>query len=272
MEYNIKKEYKGNYSRKLAIADSEFGEVKLDLINVRAGHKVTIQSALNKNAYFKNQLKSIFPNKKIKVIGKYEKLSSKILISIDGILYNCLPKNLIKGILPNILSAVDKNKCFISQAKQVHGNKYNYDLCIYTNYKDLVDIKCKIHGVFKQAPKSHLKGSACGKCGTLKACSNRLTHTKGIKNAIVYCLKIIEDDGTEFYKIGFTRHSILYRYDNVKWINRMPYKYEIVFEKVYSYKKAIMMERKLHSSLASYHYIPKIKFDGSATECYTKIK
>ena len=272
MQYKIKKHYTGNNNRKLAIAESEFGQVKLDLLNVKAGHKATIQSALDKNSYFKKQLISLFPNHKIKLLGTYKTVSTKILIKFDNIVYNCLPKNLLKGIFPSILTAIDKNKCFIKNAKQVHGNKYDYKLCNYINNKDLIDITCKTHGLFKQIPQAHLKGSGCPKCGVLKASSNRLTHTKGINNGIVYCLKMMEDDGTEFYKIGFTRHSILYRYDNVKWKNRMPYTYEIIFEKVYSYKTAIMMEKKLHSSLSSYHYIPKIKFDGSATECYTKIK
>lgn len=53
---------------------------------------------------------------------------------------------------------------FIKQAKEIHGNKYEYDDVDYINNRTDVLIKCKIHGNFKQRPSNHLRGAGCPKC------------------------------------------------------------------------------------------------------------
>jgi len=53
---------------------------------------------------------------------------------------------------------------FIERAKKIHGNKYNYFNIIYRDYYTKVKIICKKHGIFKQMPIHHLKGSGCPKC------------------------------------------------------------------------------------------------------------
>tara|TARA_B100000242_G_C43031148_1_gene480409 strand:+ start:285 stop:1682 length:1398 start_codon:yes stop_codon:yes gene_type:complete len=53
---------------------------------------------------------------------------------------------------------------FISKAKEVHGNVYDYSEVIYVNAREKIDIICKEHGLFSQTPDSHLKGVGCGKC------------------------------------------------------------------------------------------------------------
>lgn len=56
---------------------------------------------------------------------------------------------------------------FISKAKQVHGNKYDYSKVEYINKKTKVCIICPIHGEFWQTPDSHANGRrGCPKCGT----------------------------------------------------------------------------------------------------------
>ena len=54
---------------------------------------------------------------------------------------------------------------FLERAKKVHSEKYEYILNDdkITNTKE-VQIKCKIHGIFLQTPKNHLKGQCCPKC------------------------------------------------------------------------------------------------------------
>ena len=48
---------------------------------------------------------------------------------------------------------------FITQAKLVHGDyKYEYSAVNYVNNSTKVSIFCPEHGMFKQAPKSHLIG------------------------------------------------------------------------------------------------------------------
>jgi len=57
---------------------------------------------------------------------------------------------------------------FISEAKQVHGEKYDYSKVVYINNHTKVCIICPEHGEFWQTPNKHLLGSGCIKCSKLK--------------------------------------------------------------------------------------------------------
>lgn len=51
---------------------------------------------------------------------------------------------------------------------KLNGDLYDYSLINYFNNNTKVDIICKEHGVFKQTPKSHLKGNGCPRCKSSK--------------------------------------------------------------------------------------------------------
>jgi uncharacterized protein YbbK (DUF523 family) len=53
---------------------------------------------------------------------------------------------------------------FINQARQVHGDKYDYSLVEYVNSKTKVCIICPEHGEFWMSPINHLKGLGCPDC------------------------------------------------------------------------------------------------------------
>ena len=53
---------------------------------------------------------------------------------------------------------------FISRAKEVHGNKYDYSKVEYINSKTKVCIICPIHGEFWQTPRQHLISLGCPRC------------------------------------------------------------------------------------------------------------
>jgi len=53
---------------------------------------------------------------------------------------------------------------FIKKAKKVHGDTYDYSLIEYKNNQIRIDIICRKHGVFKQAPCKHLQGRICPYC------------------------------------------------------------------------------------------------------------
>lgn len=55
---------------------------------------------------------------------------------------------------------------FVSRARLVHEDRYNYDECDYRNAYKKVRIRCGDHGVFEQAPGNHLRGSGCPSCAT----------------------------------------------------------------------------------------------------------
>ena len=64
---------------------------------------------------------------------------------------------------------------FISDAKKVHGDKYDYSLVKeYMNNKTNVVIRCNSCGnIFHQTPHAHLSGQGCPKCGIKKNVINR---------------------------------------------------------------------------------------------------
>lgn len=53
---------------------------------------------------------------------------------------------------------------FTRRASVVHSSKYTYDQVNYIDNHTKVDIKCPIHGVFSQQPRTHLKGKGCPHC------------------------------------------------------------------------------------------------------------
>ena len=62
---------------------------------------------------------------------------------------------------------------FISEAKTVHGDKYDYSNVEYKNNYTKVCIICPIHGEFYQNPSEHLRGQGCRHCGNVSGVSKR---------------------------------------------------------------------------------------------------
>ena len=53
---------------------------------------------------------------------------------------------------------------FIRDAKNAHGDKYDYSLVEYVNSYTKLKIICQKHGVFEQRPGSHIDGRGCNQC------------------------------------------------------------------------------------------------------------
>lgn len=54
---------------------------------------------------------------------------------------------------------------FISKARLVHGDTYDYSMSDYLGIKEPIRITCPTHGDFVQIPNYHLSGNGCQKCG-----------------------------------------------------------------------------------------------------------
>jgi len=102
---------------------------------------------------------------------EYKNISTKIkVICRKHGIFNQLPYNHIhRKSGCRICTNTEKytTKTFIERSKQVHGDRYDYSLVEYKNNRTKVKIGCKIHGVFEQEPKSHIKGQNCLKCSHL---------------------------------------------------------------------------------------------------------
>lgn len=112
---------------------------------------------------FKTLLGHIQPN--LVVLSSFQSSKKKILIMDElNIEYLANSKDLLKGSPPTIQSAINKEKCFISKAKQIHGDRFDYSKVRYINNYTKVKIICSEHGEFLQQPSIHLRGSICFKC------------------------------------------------------------------------------------------------------------
>lgn len=56
------------------------------------------------------------------------------------------------------------NEEFISKAKIVHGERYDYSFVKYCGTYKNVEIVCPTHGLFRQVASYHLSGNGCPKC------------------------------------------------------------------------------------------------------------
>ena len=54
---------------------------------------------------------------------------------------------------------------FVSDAKEIHGDKYDYSLVEYKNSKTKITIKCNTcNNIFNQTPNDHLSKKGCKEC------------------------------------------------------------------------------------------------------------
>ena len=59
---------------------------------------------------------------------------------------------------------LDTKETFITKARKIHGDKYDYSKVEYVNSQTKVCIICPIHGEFWQKPNYHLCGYGCKTC------------------------------------------------------------------------------------------------------------
>ncbi|QFQ76874.1 hypothetical protein [Vibrio harveyi] len=73
---------------------------------------------------------------------------------------------------------------FITEAKEVHGELYDYSEVDYVTAHDHVTIMCSKHGKFKQSPGLHLNGQGCPLCANEnRGLAQRLSYEEFIKQA-----------------------------------------------------------------------------------------
>lgn len=75
------------------------------------------------------------------------------------------PNNHLQGV--NCPKCEGRNRTtdeFINDAKEIHGDRYDYSLVDYRGATTKIEIICPKHGVFTQTPHNHLKGYGCQYC------------------------------------------------------------------------------------------------------------
>lgn len=193
--------------------------------------------------------------------------------------FNQLPYNHLKGkgcmkcrLEDASLRYMYSQEEAIDKFRKAHGDRYDYSLVEYTGAKKKVTIICRIHGEFKQEANAHTVGKGCDICArqTLnyrKTDYVNMCNEKHNGKSNFYILKIKEENGIEFYKIGITVQSLNHRYRS----KDMPYKYEVIRFINANAESVFNLELSIKKKLLKKTYKPKVKFAGSRYECFSHI-
>jgi len=93
---------------------------------------------------------------------------------------------------------------FISRARRVHGNKYDYALVEYSFTRIPVKIICREHGEFEQKPTKHLSGHGCKTCGELAAGKAKRLNTE----QFIAKAKRVHGDKYDYSLVSYERHVL----------------------------------------------------------------
>jgi hypothetical protein len=163
-------------------------------------------------------------------------------------------------------SSISKHE-FIRRSVIKHKNKYDYSLVEYNSVRDKVSIICPKHGVFKQLAVSHMNGHGCRIC-LFERCGWNKSKSIERANGRMYTLYKIHcwNKNESFYKIGKTVQSVHDRFNS-----RMPYNYRVISELTGDAGYIYDLENKEKRRHKHLKYEPAIGFNGSKTECFTKL-
>jgi hypothetical protein len=103
------------------------------------------------------------------------------------------------SILSKSLKKTKTTEQFVEEAKEKHGDIFDYSKTIYRNYDKKIIIICKEHGEFQHTPGYHLSGKGCNKCGILIR-TNKIT-----------------SNTSEFIEKANKVHKNLYDYSKVEY-------------------------------------------------------
>ena len=84
---------------------------------------------------------------------------------------------------------LEKTIQFITKARIVHRDKYNYSKTQYINNYTKVIITCPIHGDFMVTPNNHLRGNQCPECGRIQRAKSNTKDTTYFINKARYVHK-----------------------------------------------------------------------------------
>lgn len=227
--------------------------------------KSTSERFKSTHTEFLNKINLLSGNK---ILSIYENSRKKILVEDKYGICEVLPQNLINNHPSSIKSAIDKTSYWINQAREIHGNRYDYSLVEYKNNKTKIKIICKIHGIFEQPPGVHLRKHNCKSC-TDEESGFKKTHFLNKcrdKDGIFYILKCFNDE-EEFYKIGITSRSVKQRY--LSKIH-LPYDFDIIKEYKSKAEEIWNLEKQLLRENKQFKYKPKLSFAGEG-ECFNSL-
>ncbi len=210
-----------SYHSKVKIICPEHGEFEITPADLLANH------GCKKCGYVKNTKKRTpsteeFVAKAKNIHGdRYDYSSSDYVNSYTKVKIICLkhgdfwqsPNSHLKGrgcpvcgLSENKTKRTKSTEQFVKEAKEIHGDRYDYSLANYKNSKSKVKIICPEHGEFEQTPNLHLRGRGCPNC---------FVKSKGEE----LVAKILEDNGFVLNETYYRE----YRFDDCRDKNPLPF-------------------------------------------------
>lgn len=157
---------------------------------------------------------------------------------------------------------------FIERATEAHNGFYSYDSAEYVTAKVELTITCPIHGDFRQAAHSHIKGNGCPVCRkeTSKGGVNlrsmlKRPETYRTTESYLYFIEILDGKGT--FKIGKGNLPTM-RVANIK--AQSGFDCELTYQIPSSTYNVLLVEQYLHDLLK--HRRSDVVGFGGYTECF----
>lgn len=154
---------------------------------------------------------------------------------------------------------------FITKAKIVHHDKYDYSLVKYINAITKVKIICcNCNNIFNQIAYKHLDKRGCPNCSKVGFSRTEWINFCNRKKVlpIIYIIRFFNNN-ENFIKIGRTSDTVSFRFCGKKY----PYSFEIINEIKGSPDFIYDEEIRLHRLYKDYKYKPLLNFKGK-TECF----
>lgn len=113
------------------------------------------------------------------------------------------PSSHLSGRGCNLCSKpIHDTESFITEAKKVHGDKYNYSKVEYVDSHTKVCIICPEHGEFFVSPNNHVRGKGCKQCAVEKNANRcRLTLDDFIRKS-----KNVHGDKYDYSKVNYVNN------------------------------------------------------------------
>ncbi|MGB2789587.1 MAG: hypothetical protein WBC13_09740 [Dokdonella sp.] len=234
--------------------------------------------------YIFERIKELHPELELLPNQVYKNDHNHLLLRDKYGVVKSQPGKLLRGHIPTIRSAVDPTEYFINQAREVHGDKYDYSLVEYVNDRSKIKIISK-YGIFEQISRIHLNGHGCPTDGF-----NRMTEfnkenilgwsyknweaaAKRSKNFTGYKVYFIECWDTEseerFFKVGKTFRGLKDRFHGIR---AMPYSYKVLnIIESDDAREICELEQFYKAENREFLYTPSKEF-GGMYECFSNLK
>lgn len=161
-------------------------------------------------------------------------------------------------------------EAFIRNAREVHGDAYDYSKVVYINTHTHVTIVCPKHGEFSQKPNTHVSaGCGCPTCAKENHPGRYIERRFGASipldtPGVFYVIRFSNVSET-FIKIGITATSAKQRHTG----KHAGYDMTILDEQQMTLYQALLKETAIKDTLAQYRYVPHLLKEGH-TECFTE--